>query len=239
MGDSELAFQSEPTQDLTISRTSTPDQVANLLRARILRGGFSPGTPLREAALAASMGVSRNTLREGMRRLVAEGLLKHRVHRGVEVAAPTVDDVREIFEIRREIELSALRKSGEGLVRTLAGLEAELEETLASGDYMRVVELDLRFHKAIVDSLDNSRLSAFFVNTIAQVRLALFLLDSDDESFSWVEDHRRLCELLAEGRRRDAGRLLKAHLDKAEKRLIAGLPKGKRQTHRVRVDANS
>lgn len=234
-----MAHQGERTEDLLITRTSTPDQVANLLRASILRGGLSPGTRLREVALASSMGVSRNTLREGMSRLVAEGLLKHNVNKGVEVAAPTVADVREIFEIRREIELSALRESGEGLAQALAELEGELEETLRSRDYVRLVELDLRFHKAIVDSRENTRLSAFFANTMAELRLALFLLDHDDESFGWVEDHRRLCELLAEGRLRDAERLVKAHLAKTEKRLTAGLSASERQIHPVHVEANS
>jgi DNA-binding GntR family transcriptional regulator len=222
-----LTLQDEHPESLLVTRTSTPDQVANILRASILRGVFSPGTPLREVALASSMGVSRNTLREGMRQLVAEGLLKHSVHKGIEVAAPTVADVREIFEIRRDIELSALKKENRAeLAQALAELEGELEETLKSRDYESLVELDLRFHKAIVDSRENTRLSAFYANTMAELRLALLVLDHDDESFGWVEDHRRLCELLAEGRQRDAEKLVKAHLDRTEKRLIAGLPAG-------------
>lgn len=221
-------MHTEPTHELLIRRTSTPDQVANVLRMRILRGEFAPGTPLREAVFASSMGVSRNTLREGLRRLVAEGLLKHSVHKGVEVVAPTVDDVREIFEIRREIELSALGEKPEGLVQALTEWEGELEDALASRDYIRGVELDMRFHKAIVDSLENTRLSAFFANTMAELRLAFFRLDSDDESFGWLDDHRRICALLAEGRGRDAARLLKAHLDGTEKRLVTGLPQGER-----------
>ena len=54
---------------MTIERTSTSDKVAEVLRDRIMRGDIAPGTALSEVTLASNMGVSRNTVREGIRRL--------------------------------------------------------------------------------------------------------------------------------------------------------------------------
>ena len=73
---------SDTLSGLSIRRVSTADQVASLMRQRILRGEFKPGTSLREVVIAAAIGVSRNTLREALRILVQEGLVRHSVHRG-------------------------------------------------------------------------------------------------------------------------------------------------------------
>jgi len=215
--------QNELNGSLFIKRTSTSDQVADVIRQRILGGEFAPGTRLREVVLAQSMGISRNTLREGVSQLVAEGVLQHKVHKGVVVAAPTVEDVREVFQIRRQLELEAVRRCPDGLIDALTNIERDLEGALALRDYQTLVALDLRFHKAIVDSLGNSRLSSFFANTLAELRLALYRFDTDKQSFSWIEDHYKLRELLASGDRRAAVRLLKAHIATTERDLIKGL----------------
>jgi len=80
-----------------INRLSVADQVATLLRQRILEGEFRPGTQLQELPLASSLGVSRNTMREAMRILSIEGLLRHSLHRGVAVSQLALRDVHSRF----------------------------------------------------------------------------------------------------------------------------------------------
>src|SRR5467141_5045231 len=91
-----------------IHRVSVADQVASVLRQRILNGELRPGTPLQELPLAESLGVSRNTMREAMRILSLEGLLKRSIHRGIAVAQLSLQDVQEIYHVRRVLEISAL-----------------------------------------------------------------------------------------------------------------------------------
>src|SRR5438445_4880095 len=79
-----------------IHRVSVADQVAGILRQRILEGELRPGTPLPEIPLAASLSVSRNTMREAVRILALEGLLKRNIHRGV-VVALSLKDVHEFI----------------------------------------------------------------------------------------------------------------------------------------------
>ena len=69
-----------------IHRLSVADQVASVLRQRILDGELRPGTPLQELSLATALGVSRNTMREALRILALEGLLHRNLHRGVVVS---------------------------------------------------------------------------------------------------------------------------------------------------------
>ena len=73
---------------LHVEHSSTVDRAAAELRRAIFDGEIESGTPLRELALAESLGVSRPTVREALGMLVAEGLATRQPNRGVNVAAP-------------------------------------------------------------------------------------------------------------------------------------------------------
>ena len=90
-----------------IQRQSTTEQAAAALRDAILTGKIPPGTPLREVALAAELGVSRNTVREAARLLGGEGLVRHQMNRGIVVAEITAADVRDIYAARAAVEAAA------------------------------------------------------------------------------------------------------------------------------------
>src|SRR6266852_750184 len=92
-----------------INRISIADQVASILRQRILDGELLPGTALQEVPMATSLGVSRNTVREATRILSMEGLLKRSAHRGVAVAQLSLEDVAEIYRLRHLLEIPAVR----------------------------------------------------------------------------------------------------------------------------------
>ena len=208
-------------EDLTIERTSTAGKIAEVLRVRIMRGDIAPGTPLTEGSLASNIGVSRNTVREGIRRLVAEGLLQHEFQRGVTVTRTTSDDVREIFDIRRRLEVAAIRESGEELCRQLAKVVQELEEEVSSDNAVRLVDIDLVFHQTIVDSLGNARLSTFFANAMAVLRLALFKVDMlAQDTRVWIRQHSEIVGVLESGDRRAAAKLMEKNLHATEKKLM-------------------
>jgi DNA-binding GntR family transcriptional regulator len=203
-----------------IRRTSTVEQVADVLRARILRGELPPGTPLREIGLAESMGVARNTVREGVRRLEAEGLVTHRIHRGVVVATLAEPDIHEIFEIRRFVEFEALRRCSAADVRRFVELAEGMVAMVPGGEAASIVDADMRFHQAIVDSLGNSRLSAFFANTLAELRIALCFVETGDASV-WAPLHLEVCRLLETGQRLAAIELFTAHFAETEALLAS------------------
>ena len=88
---------------------STAEKVADILRTRILQGYFPPGDRLAEGAIGGALGVSRNTLREAFRLLGHEGLLVQELNRGVFVRVPTMEDVVDIYRVRRFVEGQAVR----------------------------------------------------------------------------------------------------------------------------------
>ena len=74
------------------------------LRDDILKGRFEPGESLVELKLAAHYGVSRTPVREALRQLELEGLVRYLPNRGVLVEGITAEDVEDIFVIREHLE---------------------------------------------------------------------------------------------------------------------------------------
>jgi DNA-binding GntR family transcriptional regulator len=81
------------------------------VRARILRGEISPGTPLRQEDLAASLGVSRVPVREALRMLESEGHVTYIAHRGYRVTELDLDELEEIYHLRALIEDDLARRA--------------------------------------------------------------------------------------------------------------------------------
>src|SRR3954454_23322790 len=99
-----------PFSSLHLELSSTVDRVAIELRRAIFDGEVESGTPLREVALAASLGVSRPTVREALAALVAEGLATREPNRGVSVASPQADSVRDVCCARLVLEGAGIRR---------------------------------------------------------------------------------------------------------------------------------
>ena len=82
--------------------------IASRIRNGIAGGELTPGTKLSEQSLSAALGVSRNTLRQAFTALAEESIVRRIPNRGVFVASPGPEDVREIYRVRRAIEPAAV-----------------------------------------------------------------------------------------------------------------------------------
>lgn len=206
-----------------IHRISIADQVAGVLRQRVLNGEMRPGTFLQEIPLAESLGVSRNTMREAMRILSLEGLLKRNIHRGIAVAQLSLRDVQEIYHVRRVLEISAIHAAKapdpELLREILAALE-QYEGAVQARDWVSAVNHDLHFHSLLIRFLGNKRLESFYQKTIAELRMGMVLVDQrHDHPGILIPVHRKLYQLLTAGRLKECARILAQHLDDSESRL--------------------
>jgi DNA-binding GntR family transcriptional regulator len=206
-----------------IHRISIADQVAGVLRQRVLNGEMRPGTSLQEIPLAESLGVSRNTMREAMRILSLEGLLKRNIHRGIAVAELSLRDVQEIYHVRRVLEISAIHAAKapapELLREILAALE-QYEGAVQARDWVSAVNHDLHFHSLLIRFLRNRRLETFYQKTIAELRMGMVLVDQrHDHPGILIPVHRKLYQLLTAGKLKECARILAQHLDDSESRL--------------------
>jgi DNA-binding GntR family transcriptional regulator len=206
-----------------IHRVSVADQVASVLRQRILNGELRPGTPLQEVPLSASLGVSRNTMREATRILSLEGLLKRSVHRGVAVSQLSLKDVQEIYQLRRMLEIPAILAAKSNHTDVLPELQNALEGyegAVRRRDWVRAVEFDLQFHSLLIRFLHNRRLEAFYQRVIGELRMGMVLVDRrHDDPGGLVPAHRKIWQLLAAGKLKQCATVLARHLDDSELRL--------------------
>jgi DNA-binding GntR family transcriptional regulator len=202
-----------------LTRESRVDRLTEALIAEVLSGRLAPGEHLREEEFAASFEVSRNTLREACHRLAQEGLLVHRPHRGIVVARPSPDGVREIFRIRRALETAGLTAADVDCARALVEIAGRMEAAAASADWAELVDLDLAFHARLVAALESLRLNEFFEVILRELRHSFVLIDSaggDISSPTHVPDHRQIAVELSEGNVEGARSRLVEHLKAAE-----------------------
>ncbi len=118
---------------LNLEHASTVDRVVEELRRAVFDGELEAGTPLREVALADSLGVSRSTVREALAVLVGEGLATREPNRGVHVSEADPDSVRDVCRARSVLEVAGVRRwndAPEELRETIIGRVQELLDEL-------------------------------------------------------------------------------------------------------------
>jgi len=206
-----------------INRISVADQVASILRRRILDGELPPGTALQELPMAASLGVSRNTVREATRILSLEGLLKRSAHRGVAVAQLSLEDVAEIYQLRHLLEipavLAAKMEDSDVLTEMRTALEG-YEDAVKGLAWVRAVRCDLYFHTLLIRFHRNRRLESFYQKLLGELRMGMVLVDlRHDDPGGLVPAHRRIYQLLTSGETNQCATLLAQHLRDSESRL--------------------
>lgn len=207
-----------------IQRQSATEQVAGAVRNAILSGEIPPGTPLREAALAAELGVSRNTVREAARLLGGEGLVRHQMNRGVVVAGITAADVRDIYAARAVIEtagaqaLTAHRDPAS--YQRLEALAGQIEDAFARNDVAGVLAADRLFHATLVAAAHSPRLSGVHAQLQQEQRLALSLAERSSRALGrTADDHRALLDALR-GTPAEAEAQVSAHLQAGAAELL-------------------
>jgi DNA-binding GntR family transcriptional regulator len=198
--------------------------VSHQLRQRIAAGELAPGTKLAEEALCEALGVSRNTLREAFTALHAEHIITRIPNRGVFVAHPNGDDIREIYRVRRYLEPAALMWSPSGSTVELEAIVAQARQARDDGDIAGMAGANQDFHRVVVARAGSERLDALMAQVLAEMRLVFHAMAADPVFHEpYVEDNGRIIELLAAGRPADAAAFLADYLERAEAQLLAAV----------------
>ena len=193
-----------PVENLTLRRTSTAQQVADGLSDAIMRGEMPPGAPIRESVIAASLGISRNTVREAVRMLEAGGLVRHTMHHGAAVVDPSAEDLDELYRARISLELSAAAqpRTAEELAPVRGALQ-DLMTAYETHDPAVIAEKDLAFHAAIVSMLGSKRIDEFYAQLARELRFFLMVLSVEDREYDIqegvIEEHTSIMAALESG----------------------------------------
>ncbi|SKA79423.1 DNA-binding transcriptional regulator, GntR family [Agreia bicolorata] len=164
-----------------ILRQGTVDIITDQLRAQIVSGAFAQGTQLGEANLAQQLNTSRGPVREALQRLMQEGLIVGVHNRGVFVKVMTEQDVTDIMLARTAIEKTAsvhlLRHHQPEVLAELTSIVGTMRDVAASDDWSAMIDVDMEFHRVVVDSRGSSRLSGIYRTLIMETRMSLAMLD--------------------------------------------------------------
>jgi DNA-binding GntR family transcriptional regulator len=200
-----------------LGRTSTAERVADVLRTRISEGFFTPGTRLAEDAIGGALAVSRNTLREAFR------LLTHELNRGVFVRVLSIDDVIDIYRVRKLVECAAVRDltaPPAGLDRLQAAV-TDGTEAASQGDWRGLGTANIRFHQAIASFVGSPRVDELMQGILAELRLVFHVMQ-DPRWFHepYLVRNGEIAALLQAGDGAAAAAALAAYLDDAERQLV-------------------
>ncbi|MBG6223613.1 DNA-binding GntR family transcriptional regulator [Arthrobacter sp. CAN_A2] len=210
----------------TAEHAHTTAWIATVLRGRIAAGELTPGSKLSEQALSTALGVSRNTLREAFSTLAGESMVTRIPNRGVFVASPGVEEVREIYRVRRMIEPAAALW-GEVTPEVLDTMEAIVQRAQAARDAGAVAAMadaNQALHSAVVGLTGSESLRTLMDRVLAEMRLVFHAMASAPDFHShYVDRNVQLVERLRAGHREEAASGLRAYLDSAEAELLGRL----------------
>jgi DNA-binding GntR family transcriptional regulator len=186
-----------------IARVPLRDEVYRQVLDRIHRGDLPAGVRIRDAELAAQLGVSRTPVREALLRLTREGVIENNMGRGFRVRSLDASELHEIGAILGNLESLALRLSAEpppDRLDYLAELDRRLEQT--RGDATACLDIEDEWHRVLLESCPNRRL----LELIASLRqvprryLAAYMRDAGRLSLSTLPHAKILRALRAGGR---------------------------------------
>ena len=207
---------------LEVRRTTTAQQLADGLSERIMAGAFGPGERLRESAIAAELGVARNTIREAVRILELTGLVRYEVNRGAVVIAPTPEKIEALYTARERLETAAIARTPRPeQLKAITDAFEDLREAARTGHGL--VDRDLAFHQKIVELLDSTRLDEFFASLTKELRFYLTVLSKSETPEEVVAEHEAIVDAIRLGDRARAVAEIRAHVDVSVQRLKAML----------------
>jgi DNA-binding GntR family transcriptional regulator len=148
--------------------------------------------------------VSRGPIREGLQRLVQDGLLRSEPHRGVFVPKVGPDDIADIYLARLAIEGAALRivaarEDRASTVALLQDLVAQMRTATTAGRWARVADLDMRFHSEVVKASGSTRLQRMYAMLIDETRVVLAMTANVTGREDLVDEHRDIADYIVAG----------------------------------------
>jgi len=202
------------------------------LEHEILMFNLKPGERLDETKLAERCGTSRTPVREALRLLAAEGLVKIRAHRGAIVAGLSVTELVEMFEMMAVYEgvcarLAAQRATSVELAQIMEAHEI-CRRRCQENDYEGYCLANAHFHETLYGASHNSHLCRQTIATRNRLgayrRFQLRRNNRLQESFG---EHEAVVNAITSGLAEDADRIMRAHISPQAAHitsLIASLP---------------
>ena len=203
------------------------EQVYEAIEAAIVRCELEPGAVLGDRQLSEVLDVSRTPIRDALHRLESSGLVERRGRMGWMVSTFALQDVRELFELRRVFEPLGLERLSETwdepVVRELSRSFEKFPERLTEDLLPDYLHDDRRFHNKIVECGRNGRIIRFYRTVEKQIDRIRHYLSYNYEGRveASLKEHREICTAIAARDLSAATEALDNHLSNVEELITA------------------
>lgn len=194
----------------SVSESPLPNQIAAVIRHRIIHDEIKPGAPIRERQLATELEISRTPLRDGLKILAQEGLVAHIQNRGVVAVDYSIDDITDMLQVYLELDALGGRLACRMATETdFLRIEREIErmdDATQKDDRITYFLGNQAFHQKIVAASRSKCTIEFHSNlNLRLYRVRYLSILRDDQWTDRSDDHTKLLEALRE---RDVERYL-------------------------------
>lgn len=209
-------------------QNSLGETIADLIKKSIWNQEYKLGERLLEKDQAEKYNVSRSTIREAFTILENKGLIVNKARKGTYVAHFTERDLKELIELRILIEKDAVIKAlpllTEADFEKLSMILEQMKTQIEIADWYELFNLDLDFHRTIVNTCGNSRIIKIFELNQMEMRTYLgYLADSYAKPEDLYEEHLELFHLL---KSHDVDKVedgIRRHIIYAEEKLLGSI----------------
>lgn len=191
--------------------------VLEALREAIISGVLEPGERLMEIQLAEEMGVSRTPVREAIRKLELEGFVVMIPRKGAYVAGVSYKDVKDVFEIRRALEVLAAGLAAEKATdEEIELMERALHYNNQPNSLEEIVQADTDFHALVYKASRNERLTQILSNLREQIqRFRATSLAVPGRLKTAIQEHMELVDNIARHDVEGAQNIATLHIENA------------------------
>jgi DNA-binding GntR family transcriptional regulator len=203
--------------------TSSTQRIVESITAAIVERRLMPGTKLAEQKLADIFKVSRTIVRQALNRLSRDKLVTLEPARGAHVTQPSVEEARQVFEVREMLETAMVRRLAAGITPgQVKALRAHLLEEQAAVQRVDVpgrTRLLADFHALLAGMLGNDTLAQLLAELLSRCSLISLMYQSAHSAEHSFEEHVAIVDALERRDLRAAQRLMAAHLNNVERNL--------------------
>lgn len=209
-----------------MSLNTISGQVYEILKNDICSGVYPPGYWLQEKELAKQLSISRSPVREALRRLATEQLVRDIPNKGTFVREFSPRDIEEIFELRVLLENNAIEHisqetMGEIQVVKLRGIVKALKESYADSNLSGYIEYDKQLHNSIIHMAGNRTIETIYNQTTLMIsRFRSYSLTDAKRFGDSVSEHEQIVNYLIEGNKQGAKEINYEHLKLARDQIL-------------------
>jgi DNA-binding GntR family transcriptional regulator len=205
------------------TEASATDQITESITGAIVERRLMPGTRLVEQQIADVFSVSRTIVRQALNQLSRDRLVTLEPARGAFVAMPSIDEARQVFQVRRLVEGGMVRQlAAQVSDAQIAELRMHLKEerqAVVRSDVPGRTRLLADFHVVLARLLGNEVLAEMIADLLSRSQLIALMYQSGHSAEHSQAEHVDIVEALARRAGRAASRLMEQHITSVERNL--------------------